>query len=180
MDTPTTFIMNIIFFNKFTLKQWKLAFFLICFVTVFQPAIAVEHKGLPKRPMFLPGKIKRDSNGKIYLEPRKQPIYIPNNLKKAIKTETLYKNWVKLSWIAPTQLTNGKPLHNLAGYRIYYWTAHNSEKHIRDVKNALSYKFDNLNYGETYYFTVTAYTKKSAESDFSEIIAVKLEKPIEK
>ena len=176
------FIMNYNLFKKLALKQRGTAFILSCSLFAFQLAIAVEPKGLPEKSSLLPGKIKRDPDGKIYLEPPRQPINIStkksSNLKKVVNKKTLYKDWVKLSWIAPSHYTNGEPLHDLAGFRIYYWTEHDSEKQMRDVKKVLSYKLENLNYGETYYFAVTAYNKNLVESAYSEIIAVKLEKPI--
>jgi len=176
--------MNYNMFKIFALKLWKSAFILTCFLFVPQLAIAKEPQGLPEKSTLLPGKIKRGSDGKIYLEPPLQPITTStkksSTQKNATKTKTLYKDWVILSWKAPSHYTNGKPLHDLAGYRIYYWTENNSEKHVRDAKRALSYKLDNLHYGETYYFAVTAYTKKLVESSYSEIIVVKLEQPIGK
>ena len=175
--------MNYNFLKKLTLRQWGSVFIVICFLPVPQPAIAIEPKGLPEKSDLLPGKIKRSPDGKIYLEPPQQPKNISNkktsNLKNANNAKILYKDWVKLSWIAPTHYTNGEPLHDLAGYRIYYWTERNREKNVRDVKKVLSYKLENLHYGETYYFAVTAYNKKLVESGYSEIIAFKLEKPIE-
>jgi len=174
--------MNYILFKKLTLKQKESVFFFICFLFVSQQAIAIEPKGLPEQSSLLPGKIKRGFDGKIILEPPQQKNNISTkksgNLKNVINTKTLHKDWVKLTWVAPSRYTNGEPLHDLAGYRIYYWTEHNSEKQVRDVKKVLSYKLENLNYGETYYFAVTAYTKNLAESDYSEIVGVKLEKPI--
>ena len=175
--------MNYKFFKKLTLKKWESAFILTCILFVFQPAIAIEPRGLPEKSTLLPGKIKRDTDGKIYLEPIQQPK--PNNistkksrnLKNIIKPETLHKNWVRLSWKAPPHDASGKPLHDLAGYRIYYWTDLKRKKHVRDVKYVLSYKLENLHYGETYYFAVTSYNKKSLESDYSEVVAVKLVKP---
>ena len=175
--------MNYNFLKKFTLKLWESVFIVTCLLCVSQPAVAIEPKGLPDKSTLLPGKIKRGPDGKIYLEPPQQPTNIstkkPSIVKNGINTKILHKDWVKLNWIAPTHYTNGKPLHDLAGYRIYYWTKHNSEKHVLDVKKVLSYMLENLHYGETYYFAVTAYNKNLVESGYSEIIAVKLEKPIE-
>ena len=174
--------MNYKIFRKLTFKQQGSVFFLTCFLFASQPGIAIEPKGLPGKSAWLSGKIKRGADGNIILEPPQHPIKTStnktSNLKKIINTKTLYKDWVKLSWIAPDHDTNGEPLHDLAGYHIYYWTENDSEKHIRDAKKALSYKLENLHYGETYYFAVTAYNKKLIESDYSEIVAVKLEKPI--
>ena len=177
------FFMTYNFLKKLTLKQWESAFIVTCFLSVSPPAIAIEPKGLPEKSTLLPGKIKRGTDGKIYLEPPQQPTNISTKkssiVKNGINTKILYKDWVKLNWIAPSQYTNGEPLNDLAGYRIYYWTKNNSEKHVLDVKKVLSYKLENLLYGETYYFAVTAYNKNLVESCYSEIIAVKLEKPIE-
>jgi len=178
-------------FKKLTLKQWESAFFLTCLLSVFQPAIATEPKGLPENSTLLPGKIKRGPVGKVYLEQPQQPINIStkkssnistkksSTVEKVVNTKILYKDWVMLVWTTPSHYTNGEPLHDLAGYRIYYWTEHNSEKQVLDVKNALSYMLENLHYGETYYFAITAYNKNLRESGYSKIIAVKLEKPVE-
>ena len=92
-------------------------------------------------------------------------------------SKTLYKDWVKLSWTAPTENTNGSQLKDLAGYKIYYWTKTNSKRKVVDVKNVTQYKFEKLQYGETHFFSITAYSKKRRESRLSSVILITLKKP---
>lgn len=169
------------FFRKLTLKHWVIAFVLACILVAVKLAIIMEQKDIPDVPTLISKIVKKVSGGEINLELAQQPAHTtiskPSKVKNVVEAKTLYKNWVKLSWIAPTEYTNGEPLHDLAGFRIYYWTESDSKKQVLDVKNVLSYKLENLLYGETYYFAVTAYNENSVESVFSNIKAVKLEKP---
>ena len=178
-----SFIMKYNFFKKFTLKHWVIAFVIVCFMLAVKLAIIMEQKGIPDIPTLISKIVKKVSDGKFNPDLVRKPVNATtkksSNPKSVIKPETLYKDWVKLSWAAPTEYTNGEPLHDLAGFRIYYWTERNSKKQIRDVKNVLSYKLENLDYGETYYFAVTAYNKNFVESVYSKIKAVKLVKPIQ-
>jgi len=70
-----------------------------------------------------------------------------------------------LSWVPPTQNSNGTTLTNLAGYRIYYGTSANAMNQTIQVANAgLSrYVVENLS-SATWYFTVRAYTTAGVES----------------
>lgn len=173
--------MNFNFFKKITLKHWVIAIVLACVLAAIKLAVIMEQKDIPDVSTLISKIVKKVSAGKINLELTQQAANTttskPSNVKNVVKPETLYKDWVKLSWIAPTEYTNGEPLHDLAGFRIYYWTDSNSKKQVLDIKNVLSYKLENLQYGETYYFAVTAYNEKYLESLYSKIIAVKLEKP---
>lgn len=73
-----------------------------------------------------------------------------------------------LSWVAPTQRTDGTALTNLAGFRIYYGTTSGSYPNKVQIANPglTSYVIGNLPIG-TYYFVVTAYDTSGAESAFS-------------
>lgn len=75
-----------------------------------------------------------------------------------------------LSWMPPTQNTDGSPLTNLAGYRIYYGNAPSQLAHTIQVANpgVTAYVLDDLAPG-TYYFAVRAYTSAGTESDSSNI-----------
>jgi hypothetical protein len=75
---------------------------------------------------------------------------------------------ITLSWTPPSQNTDGSPLTNLAGYRIYYGTAAGSYPNQIVVNNpGLSrYVVENLSPG-TYYFVSTAVNSQGVESDFS-------------
>ncbi len=71
-----------------------------------------------------------------------------------------------LSWVAPTQNSDGTPLTNLAGYNIYYGTDSSALTQTIQVANpaALSYVITGLATGTTWYFAVTSYTSAGQES----------------
>ncbi|HZD53828.1 MAG TPA: putative Ig domain-containing protein [Woeseiaceae bacterium] len=75
---------------------------------------------------------------------------------------------VTLSWAAPTQNTDGTPLTDLAGYRIYYGLAPGQYDQTLEINGAgvLSTVIDNLTQG-TWYFAATAFTTSGVESDLS-------------
>ncbi|HZD53113.1 MAG TPA: fibronectin type III domain-containing protein [Woeseiaceae bacterium] len=75
---------------------------------------------------------------------------------------------VTLSWSAPTQNSDGTPLTDLAGYRIYYGTAPSQYDRQVEINGAgvLSAVIDNLTQG-TWYFAATAFTTGGLESDLS-------------
>jgi hypothetical protein len=77
-----------------------------------------------------------------------------------------------LSWIPPTANTNGTPLTNLAGYRIYYGTNASSLNHSVKIVSAgiASYAIDNLS-PATWYFTVVSYNTADVESSLSAIVS---------
>lgn len=62
-----------------------------------------------------------------------------------------------LEWLAPTTTTDGAPLNQLVGYRIYYGTDVSRMHETIEVRNpgVLTYVVENLAPG-TYYFAVTA------------------------
>ncbi len=74
-----------------------------------------------------------------------------------------------LSWAAPTQNTDGSPLTNLSGYRIYYGTSANSLTQTIDIGNASvsTYVMGNLS-PATWYFAVKA-VAGGVESDLSNV-----------
>jgi hypothetical protein len=76
-----------------------------------------------------------------------------------------------LSWVPPTQYTDGTPLTDLAGFHVYYGTSPNAMTHSVDVPNsaATSYVLGSLNVGSTYYFAVTAYDSNHVESSPSTV-----------
>jgi hypothetical protein len=80
-----------------------------------------------------------------------------------------------LSWIAPTENSNGTPLTNLAGYRIAYGTSKTNLSHKINVNSAglTTYVISNLNSG-TYYFTITAFNSAGLQSKESNIVSAKL------
>jgi hypothetical protein len=75
-----------------------------------------------------------------------------------------------LSWVPPTQNSDGTPLTNLAGYRIYEGPGTTALARTADLANAglTTYVVSNLASG-THYFSVTAYNSAGVESNFSPI-----------
>jgi len=77
-----------------------------------------------------------------------------------------YAGQVSLSWTAPTTNTNGTPLTDLAGYKIYYGTSSGNYSQNIDVGNVTTYTLSNLAAG-SYYFAATAYDTAGNQSAFS-------------
>jgi len=77
-----------------------------------------------------------------------------------------------LSWDAPTTDTNGQPLTNLSGYRIYYGeskTALNETVNLTGT-GLQTYVIDNLNTG-TWYFAIKAVNSAGVESALSNVVS---------
>lgn len=74
-----------------------------------------------------------------------------------------------LSWLPPTENTDGSSLGNLAGYKIYYGSASGNYTDVIDINNIgiVDYLIENLASGYTYYFVVTAYDVDGNESGYS-------------
>lgn len=83
----------------------------------------------------------------------------------AINVVDVSTGGAEVSWIPPTQNTDGSALTNLAGYRIAYGTSPDVMTQTVEVANAgtTRYMIDNLSPG-TYYFVVRAYTSSGTES----------------
>jgi fibronectin type III domain protein len=77
-----------------------------------------------------------------------------------------------LSWQAPTTDTNGAPLTDLSGYRIYYGTdASNLSDTVQLTSVGIqTYVIDNLAPG-TWYFAIKAETSTGVESALSSIVS---------
>jgi len=78
----------------------------------------------------------------------------------------------ELTWTAPTQNTDGTPLTDLAGFKIYLGTTQGGPYPVSvDIPDPLATTFTvpNLTEGTTYYFVSTAYNSAATvqESDFS-------------
>jgi fibronectin type 3 domain-containing protein len=75
---------------------------------------------------------------------------------------------VTLSWTPPTLNTDGSPLTDLAGYRIYYGTQPDHYRVIVQLDNPglTTYVVDYLP-ADTYYFAMTAVNSKGIESALS-------------
>jgi len=79
---------------------------------------------------------------------------------------------VTLSWVAPTQNSDGSPLMDLAGYKIYYRKNSGSYNQAVQLDNPsiTTYIVDELS-PATYYFAATAYSATGVESSFSTEVA---------
>jgi len=75
-----------------------------------------------------------------------------------------------LTWLAPTENSDGTVLTNLAGYHILYGTNASELTQEIDLSGAATttYVVSNLAPG-TYYFAVTAYSSAGAESTESDL-----------
>lgn len=75
-----------------------------------------------------------------------------------------------ISWIPPTQNTDGSPLTDLAGYRIYYGTNATDLVEIVELSNPglTSYVIQNLS-SATWYFCMRAFRSNGTESEASNI-----------
>lgn len=73
-----------------------------------------------------------------------------------------------LSWEAPSQRTDGTPLTDLAGFRVYYGNSSGNLRYVIEVKDpgARSWVIENLT-PATWYFAATAFDTSGAESDRS-------------
>ena len=72
--------------------------------------------------------------------------------------------------------TDETPLSGLAGFKIYYGDDQNNLNNVLVINDPLqlSYDFDWLIQGKTYYFAVTAYSNKGSESAMSSIVSKQL------
>ena len=73
-----------------------------------------------------------------------------------------------LSWLAPTERTDGSPLLDLAGYKIYWDTAQGNYSNSMTIGNPglTAYVIEQLT-PATWYFVVTAFNSDGLESSFS-------------
>jgi len=77
---------------------------------------------------------------------------------------------VTLSWLAPTQNTDGSTITNLSGYRIYYGTDPNAlaQTITLNSPSLLTYVVGNLA-GGTWYFAIKAVNSNGVESNLSAV-----------
>jgi Fibronectin type III domain len=77
---------------------------------------------------------------------------------------------VTLTWVAPTDNTNGTPLTDLAGYHIHYGTNPENLTKVIDLAgtSTTEYEVSGLAPG-TYYFAISAYTTAGTESAESDV-----------
>lgn len=72
-----------------------------------------------------------------------------------------------LTWNSIATYSDGTPMSNLGGYRIYSGTAAGTYTNKVDVGNLTSYTMNNLADGVTHYFAITAYDTLGNESSYS-------------
>lgn len=75
---------------------------------------------------------------------------------------------VALSWLPPTENSDGSPLVDLAGYKIFYGTrpkAYDHEIHV-SAPGVTTFLVEDLPPG-TYYFAATSFTSSGIESEYS-------------
>lgn len=77
---------------------------------------------------------------------------------------------MSISWSAPTVNTDGSPLTDLAGYRIYYGTTQGVYPNVINIDNSSvnTYLIENL-LPDTYYLAGTAFNVSGIESDFTSV-----------
>lgn len=82
---------------------------------------------------------------------------------------------VTLSWTPPTENTDGTPLTDLSGYKIYYGTSAGALTKSIDVSTAgvSMYVVEDLT-PATWYFAITAVTASGEESNFSNVAYKKI------
>lgn len=80
---------------------------------------------------------------------------------------------VTLSWVGPTENTNGSALTDLGGYKIYYGTSPKQLNEMVAVANPglQTYVIDGLAVGATYYFSITATATDGTESVASTVVS---------
>jgi hypothetical protein len=76
--------------------------------------------------------------------------------------------WAQLTWLAPTQRTDGSALTNLAGFKIYYGLQGQPLDIVIDIPDPTltTYRVEPLSEGQ-WNFAMTAYDSNSLESDKS-------------
>ncbi len=81
-------------------------------------------------------------------------------------------NVVELSWTPPTKHTDGTPLLDLGGYKIYIRSGEGSYTELIDLPNPelTTYVVDNLAPG-TYFFYIAAYDSVGLPSDASNAVS---------
>jgi hypothetical protein len=77
-----------------------------------------------------------------------------------------------LSWVLPTENTNGTALTDLAGVLIYYGTSASNLSHVMQVSSPgeTGYTIGDLAAG-VWYFATTAYTTAGTESELSSVVS---------
>ncbi len=80
--------------------------------------------------------------------------------------DALASGTATLSWEAPKTTADGKPMPDIAGYRVHFGSTSQKYSKKVEVGKVLTYQLRDLP-PATYYFAVTAYASSQAESGFS-------------
>ena len=98
-----------------------------------------------------------------------------NNSSSASSLPAASSTAVSLTWIPPTENTDGTALTNLSGYDIHYGTSSGNYTQSIAVSNAgiATYVVDNLTPG-TYYFSVAAVNASGTESPMSSEVSAQV------
>src|SRR5262245_12835187 len=90
----------------------------------------------------------------------------------AISVTQFSSGAVTLTWVPPTQNTDGSVLTNLSGYRIYYGTSSSALNQTVTLNNAglSAFVVQNLS-PATYYFALKTLTSGGAESTLSQVVS---------
>lgn len=80
---------------------------------------------------------------------------------------------ISLTWTPPSQNTDGSPLTNLAGYRIFYGTSPNTMSTEIDYPNPAGngYMISSVPAG-TYYLAIAAYNTNHVQSALSNVVNI--------
>lgn len=86
----------------------------------------------------------------------------------SVEVVSVANGTASLSWMPPNQNTDGSPLTDLAGYKVYWGLTPNDLTNSVTINNpgVTSYIVDNLT-PATWYFAATAYDADGLESSFS-------------
>jgi hypothetical protein len=81
-----------------------------------------------------------------------------------------------LSWTPPTQNTDGSPLNDLAGYKVYWGTSQGNYPNSVTVANPglATYVVNQLTPAQ-WYFVVTAYSSTGFESGYSNVVSKRIQ-----
>ena len=82
---------------------------------------------------------------------------------------------VTLNWTVPSEIDDGTPLTDLAGYKILYGAESGNHPQLIDItgSSTVNHTIEGLASG-TYYFVTAAYNDLGVASDFSNEVSVTL------
>lgn len=72
---------------------------------------------------------------------------------------------IDLEWVAPSTNSDGSPVVDLQGFKVYYGTNSGDYVNSIDVGNSTSCVVSSLSQGTVYYFVVVAYDSAGTESN---------------